>query len=233
MSTSRRQRQRDATREEIKQVARQLMHNQGTAALSLHAIAHAMDLTSPALYRYFATRDDLVTALILDAYQAQLDALIAASETVSLTDPCGRLLATILAYREWALEHPVDYALLAGNPVPGYVPPHAIIGEAARRGMDFLMNLVQSTLQQSTAIPAEIILSPALTAMLESLCQERGYAMPLSIVYLVLVGWGEAQGLVLQEVFHQIQPLISDPGELYRHQARSWVRQLGLSVPLA
>jgi AcrR family transcriptional regulator len=231
VSTSRRGRQHEATREEIKQIARQLMAERGTSALSLHAIARCMELTAPALYRYFPTRDDLVTALIVDAYHAQADALVAASEACTASDPVGRLHAAVLAYRDWALAHPVDYLLLAGNPVPGYTPPLELITTAARRGMDLLMALVVAAVRDAALNPPAVVLSPALGAMLTELCRQRGYDLPIAVAYLVLVGWAQAQGLVTQEVGHPSQPLLSDPGELYRCEARAWLRRLGLPAP--
>jgi AcrR family transcriptional regulator len=231
MSAGRRTRRHEATREEIKQWAHHFMREQGVSALSLHAIARAMGLTGPALYRYFASRDDLVTALIVDVYQAQADALAAASESAPATDPIGQLLAVILAYRTWALAHAVDYALLAGHPVPGYVPPREIIADSARRGMDLLISLVRAALQSGAYTPPAIALPLALEPMLEMLRQERGYDVSLSVMYLVLVGWEQAQGFVLQEVFHHLQPLISDPETLYQSEAHAWLRRLGLPSP--
>jgi hypothetical protein len=82
------------------------------------------------------------------------------------------------------------------------------------------------------ASPA-VTLSPALEAMLEALRQRRGYDLPATALYLVLVGWAQAQGLVTQEVFQQSQPLLPDPGELFRCEARAWLERLGLSAPMA
>src|SRR5262249_49131651 len=120
MTEGRRQRQRLATIEEIKQIARQHMRDQGAAAVSLRSIAKYLAVTHPALYRYFDRRDDLITALILDAYHALAEALATARDTAPADDSAARLLAACLEYRDWALAHPVDYALIFGNPIPGY-----------------------------------------------------------------------------------------------------------------
>jgi AcrR family transcriptional regulator len=233
-ATNRRTRQREAIREEIKQIARRLMREHGTSALSLHAIARTMELTAPALYRYFPTRNDLVTALMAEAYQAHADAMRAASEAHPATEPVRRLFAAVLAYRDWAVAHPLDYMLFAGNPVPGYTAPMDVISEAARRGMDLLMSLVHAALpadRDTLPVVPACALSPQLEAMLETLRQQRGYDLPLPVVYVVVAGWGQAQGLVTQEIFHHLQPLLADPAELYRCEARGWLQRLGLTAP--
>jgi AcrR family transcriptional regulator len=116
MPPTRRERLRAATTSEIKQIARQQMAQKGAAALSLRAIAREMGMTSPALYRYFASRDDLVTALIVDAYNSLADALEAARHGCPPTDHKQRLLEMGLAYRNWAISHAQDYTLIFGTP---------------------------------------------------------------------------------------------------------------------
>src|SRR5579871_5392343 len=108
MIPTRRERQHDATTAEIKQVARRQMAEQGTAAISLRAIAREMGMTAPAIYRYFASRDDLITALILDAYNAQADAIEHAVDSLPEEDTRGRLRAGLYANRDWALKHPIE-----------------------------------------------------------------------------------------------------------------------------
>jgi len=62
---------------EIAEVARQHLASDGAAGLSLRAVARELGMASSAVYRYFPSRDDLLTALIVDAY----DALGEAAET--------------------------------------------------------------------------------------------------------------------------------------------------------
>jgi len=116
--------------DEIKVVARRHLATDG-ANLSLRAVARDMGMVSSALYRYFASRDDLLTALIIDGYNALGDAV----ESISVPDPTdlrGRWLATGRAIREWALANPAEYALLFGSPVPGYAAPQDTVAAAAR-----------------------------------------------------------------------------------------------------
>lgn len=112
-----RQRYRAQVREEIKQHAWEQIATAGASALSLNAIAKQMGMSGPALYRYFANRDELITELIRDAYQSLADTIRAAAAEA----PDLRSLTQAL--RVWALADPQRYLLIYGTPVPGYQAP--------------------------------------------------------------------------------------------------------------
>ncbi|NUK23070.1 helix-turn-helix domain-containing protein, partial [Streptomyces lunaelactis] len=67
----------------IKDEARKQLAAEGAAKLSLRAVARELGMVSSALYRYFPSRDELLTALIVDAY----DAVGAAAETALAAAP--------------------------------------------------------------------------------------------------------------------------------------------------
>jgi AcrR family transcriptional regulator len=139
---TRRERTRAATIEEIKQTALQLMHAQGTTDLRFSDIAREMGMTAPALYRYFADRDELLTAMIVDAYNDLGEAVATARDSVPVDDPTGRLHAVGQAYRAWASSEPQQFALILGMPVPGYAAPEGgPTTEAADRAMAQLKSL--------------------------------------------------------------------------------------------
>ena len=106
--------------EEIKATARRHLAEGGAANLSLRAVARDLGMVSSAIYRYVPSRDDLLTALIIDAY----DSLGEAAETAHAADadaaPAQRWVTVCEAVRGWALAHPHEYALIYGSPVPGY-----------------------------------------------------------------------------------------------------------------
>src|SRR3954447_998199 len=124
---------RAALTEEIKATARRQLAEVGAPALSLRAVARELGMVSSAVYRYFPSRDDLLTRLIIDGY----DALGVAAEKAD--DPAGapleRWLAVCRAVRDWAKAHPHEYALLYGSPVPGYTAPRDTVPAAARVGV--------------------------------------------------------------------------------------------------
>jgi len=78
----------------------------GAGSVTLRGVAREVGVTAPAVYRYFSSRDDLLTRLVIDAFTLFGDAQIAARDAVPAEDPVGRLLAMGRAYREWALNHP-------------------------------------------------------------------------------------------------------------------------------
>lgn len=115
---------------EITDAARRQLAESGAAALSLRAIARELGMVSSALYRYFPSRDDLLTALIIEAYNAIGEAV---EEAVATGDtPRARWRAAAAAVRHWAIGHPHEYTLLYGSPVPGYQAPQDTI--RPRRG---------------------------------------------------------------------------------------------------
>jgi AcrR family transcriptional regulator len=98
----------------------------GASALSLKAIAAQMGMTAPALYRYYSSRDELLTQLILSTYEDLADLVATAVDDAST--PAQRLTDIALALRRWAVTHPQRYLLLYGTPVPGYhAPPQATV----------------------------------------------------------------------------------------------------------
>ena len=117
---------------EIKDVARTQLAQRGAADLSLRAVARELGMVSSAVYRYFPSRDELLTALIVDAYDAVGAAVEQAEATVRRNDLSGRWLAACTAMRAWARTNPQEYALIFGTPIPGYRAPTATIDPAAR-----------------------------------------------------------------------------------------------------
>ena len=123
VALTRRERQRASTVEEIKEVARRLMREQGTVDVRFTDIAKEMGMTPPALYRYFADRDALLTELIAEAYRELGREVAEAREQCDPDDIGGRWIAAGTAYRNWARRESEQFALILGMPVPGYVAP--------------------------------------------------------------------------------------------------------------
>jgi len=118
--------------ETIKDVSRRLLAEKGVTGLSLREVAREMGLVSSALYRYFATRDELLTALILDAYNDLGSAVERADRRSVALSSRRRWRAATRAIRSWAKRHPHEYALIYGTPVPNYAAPELTIAAATR-----------------------------------------------------------------------------------------------------
>lgn len=202
---SRRERARAATIAEIKQTALQLMHEHGTTDLRFADIARAMGMTAPALYRYFNDRDELLTAMIVDAYR-DLGATVASSrESVPRSDPGGRLLAVARAYREWAYREPQQFALILGMPVPGYVAPEeGPTTEAAINAMGELKALFFEAQEQG--LLGKPMINEVSNAVRESCAREAAAAKedrppPPEIFQAMLHCWSSLHGFVSLETY--------------------------------
>src|ERR1700743_2133251 len=131
-----RERARAELTREIKEEARRQLVATGADGLSLRAVARELGMVSSALYRYFPSRDDLLTALIIDAYDALGE--VAETAIAATARPRARWPAARHAIRGWALAHPHEYALIYGSPVPGYRAPQATVGPASRVPLAFM-----------------------------------------------------------------------------------------------
>src|SRR5581483_3231935 len=107
-----RERARAELTREIKVAARRQLAAVGADGLSLRAVARELGMVSSALYRYFPSRDDLLTALIIDAYDSLGEAAEAADAESADAAPAQRWVAVCEAVRAWALAHPHEYALI-------------------------------------------------------------------------------------------------------------------------
>jgi AcrR family transcriptional regulator len=232
MTTTRRERVRAATIIEIKEIARRHMAEKGAAALSLRAIAREMGMTSPALYRYFASRDDLVTALIVDAYNAFADALEAARDSCAENDHAGRLTAIAHAYRNWALVSPQEYALIFGTPIPAYEAPPDVTGPVAARSMMVFLGILLSAQQSGQAdfSDARANYSPAVQAQIQPWIDKLLFGGDPAILYLAISSWGMIHGLVSLEIFGHLDPNMvkETSGALYGAEVAMLVRRLRL-----
>ncbi|WP_406094055.1 TetR/AcrR family transcriptional regulator [Streptomyces sp. NBC_01013] len=125
-----RARYREQTRAEIKEIALRQLAQGGIAAVALTRIAKELELSGPALYRYFANRDDLLGSLIGDAYQDLAAAIGQAAQGSAKFTPRHRLLSLAGAHRAWAVAQPHRYLLIAGTPLPGYSAPPETLAQA-------------------------------------------------------------------------------------------------------
>nr|ADJ67261.1 putative tetR family transcriptional regulator [uncultured bacterium] len=118
-----RERARARTIEDIVRLGREHLAVHGAAALSLRAVARDLGVVSSAVYRYVENREELLTLLLIDAYNELGDEVDAAVAALPAADFAGRFSALGSAVRRWALREPARYGLLFGSPVPGYRAP--------------------------------------------------------------------------------------------------------------
>jgi len=219
MALSRRERRHEQTRQEIKQIAHQQMAQQGTASLSLRGIAASMGMSAPSLYNYYSNRDDLVTDLLVESYTHQAEALEQASASCQAQEVIPCLLTTVLAYRQWAVEHPNEFALIAGSPIPGYVAPVERTLPLGRRSVKVLLDLLQRAWDEHLLhpqSPSPDLAADAFNEEFISWCHEHGYALSVVVVFLELYAF--LQGMIALEVFGHLPFFLTDSVAFY-HRA--------------
>ncbi len=187
--------------ERIKSTSRRLMAEKGASGLSLREVAREMGVVSSALYRYFATRDDLLTALIVDAYNDLGEFAERAALRVPRSEPRRRLHAAASAIRKWAKSNPNEYALLYGSPVPGYEAPQFTVEPAARVAL-VLGSIVADAWQQSNgeAVPDDD--ESTMKGLLETRnLDEAMPGVPEPVRALSLMVWSQIFGCISFELF--------------------------------
>lgn len=209
----------------IKETAWKQIAENGAATLSLRAIARELGFTAPAIYNYFPRRDDLVTALIIDAYTSFGDSQIAARDAVPVDDLLGRFKATGIAYRQWALTHPQRYQLIFGAPLPGYEKPLERIFPAGSRSLGVLVSVIEA-IRAADRLRVEDFpqASPGYEATFAVWKDAGGEADILSLSVAMLV-WSRVHGLVSLEIAGNIPPFGPDGDALYLHELKLIGRQ--------
>ena len=195
----------------------------GAAALSLRAVAREVGMVSSAVYRYFPSRDELLTRLIIDGY----DDLGAAAEAADLPSaaPAERWLAVCRAVRAWALSHPHEYALLYGSPVPGYQAPKDTVPAASRVGV--VLGRILGEAARSGAMPEGTgERDPSLVSddAVEVLGGEHP-ALDDAVRVRALMAWSALYGTISFELFGHFVGSVED-GDRYFDRAMSELAHL-------
>jgi len=220
---SRRERMREATRDEIKTLAHRQMAEDGTAALALNGIARAMGMVPSALYRYYPDRDALITALIVDAFESMAVTLREAAVGASFGE---RLLAAARAYRRWSLDNPIDFQLIFGNPIPGYHAPPGQTGPAMQRVFSVFLDVIAEAHAAGALRPVPAF-RPAALAPCAPDDSFSHYAPP--VMYSGLAGWATMHGVVALEVFGHLSHSLADPSAFYDGQVGAYIATIGLA----
>ncbi|MCC5474358.1 TetR/AcrR family transcriptional regulator [Streptomyces barringtoniae] len=212
----------------IKEEARRQLGKEGAAKLSLRAVARELGMVSSALYRYFPSRDELLTALIIDAYDSLGEAAEAAHAAAAGADHVRRWTAVCEAVRAWALAHPHEYALIYGSPVPGYSAPEATVPAASRVGL-LLIGIVRDALQGPGLV--DLPLPAELRPEAERMAADLAPDLPPEAAVALVAAWSQLFGLVGFELFGQFHRVVEDRDAFFRHAAARLARGVGLVGP--
>jgi len=231
LAPTRRERLRATTVAEIQAAARAALVAEGPTGISLRAIAREMGLTAPALYRYYASRDDLITALIASLYD-ELSASMIAARDAAEPDIASRLMATSRAFRAWSVAHPAEFALIFGSPVPGYdAPVDGPTHEAGERFGGVWAGLFAELWTRAPfPVTPERDLDAALVAQLRRYADHLGMGLPLGAVLVFLECWARLYGLIAMEVFGQLQFALTDVEPMFEATLDEIGHRLGLKA---
>ena len=232
-SRNARDRARAELTREIKEEARRQIAAHGAQGLSLRAVARELGMVSSALYRYFPSRDELLTALIIDAYDALGQAAESAEAAVPAADVRGRWLALCTAIRAWALAHPHEYALIYGSPVPGYRAPQATVAPAIRAARVF--GHIMAGLNTGNAAPArdDAALPPVLAGQAAVIADAIAPGAPGPVITRGLVAWTQLFGMISFELFGQFVGSTDPADEFFCYAAERMADFVGMPASTA
>jgi len=236
-AASRRDRTRADTAARIRQTARRVLVEEGVDGLALRAVAREMGMTAPALYRYFASREDLVDHVVADLYTELCDELESVRDAVDPARPGGRLIAVSRAFREWATTHHAEFGLLFGSAGERVLPSGAsreaaggsASEEAGRRFGGVFAELVSRLyLDRGFPVPGDDEIAPALEVQLRAWCQKLPVALPLGVMAVFLSCWVQLYGLVCMEVFGHLRFALDDAAPLFEAELKGLAARLDM-----
>ncbi|WP_405568129.1 TetR/AcrR family transcriptional regulator [Streptomyces sp. NBC_01167] len=215
----------------IKDEARKQLAGEGASKLSLRAVARELGMVSSALYRYFPSRDDLLTALIVDAYDAigaAAEAALAGASAAGPADHVARWTAVCSAIRTWALDHPHEYALIYGSPVPGYSAPMDTVRPASRVGLALISVARDAHRADGLALPP---LEEALRPEADRLTADIAPDLPPPVVVALVASWSQLFGLISFELFGQFNRVVDERDAFFAHTVARLAHEVGLRSP--
>jgi AcrR family transcriptional regulator len=213
--------------EQIKLIAREHLAAEGPN-LSLRAVARDLGVVSSAVYRYFDSRDALLTALIIDGYDSLGEVVERAEASVARRDVAARWLATGRAIRGWAVANPHEYALLYGSPVPGYAAPQDTIGPATRPVL-VLVGILRDAVDDGAAAPSDRLPRPV-RRDLEAMTRTPAFeGIPPTVLARGMTAWAQLFGSLSFELFGRLTNAITEYEAYFDHQLRAMAGYLGLT----
>lgn len=243
---TRRELSRTTTVAQIKQAALAQVAAQGASALSIRGVARAIGMSPAGMYRYYDSRDALLTDLLTDAYQdlaasvAKASGLAPASSgeeadpadasragTPVISDPMAAMLRAIEAYRAWAVANPERFLLIFGTPVPGYAAPEDGPTVAANRRMGqvfFTLAALAWRQGQIAARTSARAVEPTPTeAEVHAQLVAIAPGFPAALIPVMLGGWALWHGLVTLEITGQLDWIYPDTATYYTDRMTEWL----------
>ncbi len=221
---------RQETREKIDaqiiELGRRHLVTEGAAGLSLRAVARDLGMVSSAVYRYVASRDDLLTLLLVDAYSELADAVdrAGASAGGSWSD---QLLAMAHAARGWAIDQPARWALLYGSPVPGYQAPRERTVGPGTRVVGALFDAIGAGIAAGAITGSNVPVAQPLSSDFDRIREEFDFGGDDAAVAKCFLLWAGLVGAISLEVFGQYgADTLAEPGAVFDSSVRLLIDML-------
>ncbi|WFB06674.1 TetR/AcrR family transcriptional regulator [Streptomyces sp. LX-29] len=228
---TRRERLRIATIREIKDVARELLVQQGPENVTIRAIARDMGMTAPAVYRYFTSRDALIMALRADIFAEMAERVRVMTEALPADDPGRRLIAAARALRAWALRNPHEFGLVLGPWTQG-------LGRSGARpdpetGWTVFGSLWSHLFEdlwrvRPWPVPEVAELEPALVEQLRGLSEAQEITLPTGAIAVMLRCWVRLYGLMCLETLGFMSFALADGEAFFERELRDLTRVVGI-----
>ncbi len=232
---TRRERQREATYDEIVRVSRELLVE--GAELSLRAVAARMGMTAPALYRYVSSYQDLVDLVAFEIDKAATARFAAAADTLPADDVAGRLVLSTTEFRMWALDAPREFGLVFANPVADPACGRREALTLSSSGLLFTDQMRAIWEQRRFPVPAlEDLTETARTAVLDPLipAESEGIAPEhRGLMWVYMQGWTQLYGVVALEVFGHMDPRLIESGDMFVDVLSRFAPTIGVSDEMA
>jgi len=205
---------------EIKAVGLRHLAEHGAGGLSLRAVARDLGMVSSAVYRYFPSRDDLLTALIIDAYSAVGEVAESVADAKRRARFTARWVAVAESVRTWALAHRHEYALIYGTPVTGYAAPTDTIDPASRIALVFLQLIADGITAGEIATAPDTPATRPVHADFDGMRASTGLEIPDEVLSRTLIAWAQLLGGINLEMFGHLHNVITDYDAFFAFQAR-------------
>jgi AcrR family transcriptional regulator len=223
--TGKRAKTRIDTTAEIIRLARQQIATKGAPNLSLREIAREMGMASSAIYRYFASRDQLLTAIIIETYDQLGSVIESADAECARNNLIGRWNAIASALRTWAIANGSDYGLVFGTPVPGYEAPNDT-NIPASRYTNVLLRLLADAHAAGCRSSIEIPDTKGIVREYKHLKSVIGLDAPDGFLLAGLAGWAAMLGALNLELFGHVDTVFDNPGIHFSALADMFGRQM-------
>lgn len=214
---------RQATVRQIHTAARKLLVTQGSSAVTINALARELGMSGPALYRYYASRDELVEAVTAGFYRELTEVLEKTRTAWASAPPNRRILAMCRTLRDWSTAHPAEFGWMFASPYPAPVKPGSD-SPRYQAGHDFGQIFAEEVkaIWESRGFPVPDLddLAPSLRAQVCEYSARIGGLLPPEALYVFLNAWIRLYGLLCMEVMRQLDFAYHDLEPVYEECLR-------------